>query len=437
MSLNLENLFAVCNPSRTILVKQAGKLDVGGHGIDSPYYIDFGSFRDEIVKNLRRTITLSPNKPTCQLFTGYSGCGKSTELWRLKLELEHRGFHTILFESSQDLDMTDVDILDLLLVIVARVHESLEAFGIQAQPTYLASLIEELSEVFKFELAPGATFAIRISQVVTLSKHNIQFRHKLRHSLELHLKSLLWSINEEFLNKATEELKKHGKKGLALIVDNLDRLEACSLITERSQSKHLFIDKAEHLKQLNCHKVYTIPLQLAFPSELELLQARFDNSRPLILPMVAMRSRHGEIYPVGINLLKQVILARAFPDVGSEYQAQIITELFKQPDSLDSLCIFSGGHIRQLLRLFYGCLQQEDPPISASTVEFIIQADQNNYISAVTESEWQLLHQITQQQNLMSIPSHQALLQKMFIFAYRYQNERWMALNPLLANNKL
>jgi len=57
-------------------------------------------------------------------FTGHIGCGKSTELLRLKTELEQQGFHVVYFESSQDLDMADVDISDILLAIASSCSNS-------------------------------------------------------------------------------------------------------------------------------------------------------------------------------------------------------------------------------------------------------------------------------------------------------------------------
>ncbi len=39
---------------------------------------------------LRRTITNQIEESSCQLFTGHIGCGKSTELFRLKDELERQ-----------------------------------------------------------------------------------------------------------------------------------------------------------------------------------------------------------------------------------------------------------------------------------------------------------------------------------------------------------
>ena len=44
---------------------------------------------------------------------GHIGCGKSTELFRLKDKLEQQGYHVVYFEFSEDLDMGDVDISDI------------------------------------------------------------------------------------------------------------------------------------------------------------------------------------------------------------------------------------------------------------------------------------------------------------------------------------
>jgi len=77
MGLDLPRFYAACNPSKPLAM---------GNAEERQYYIDFASVRGgKIIEALRRTITtLSPDRPTCQLFTGHIGCGKSTELLRLK-----------------------------------------------------------------------------------------------------------------------------------------------------------------------------------------------------------------------------------------------------------------------------------------------------------------------------------------------------------------
>ena len=59
------------------------------------------------------------------------GSGKSTELLRLKAQLQKEGFHVVYFESSKDLDMGDVDITDILLAIARQVSEGIESLKIK------------------------------------------------------------------------------------------------------------------------------------------------------------------------------------------------------------------------------------------------------------------------------------------------------------------
>ena len=77
MTFDLTRFYQACNPNKTLDQSKAE---------DRQYYIDFSEVRGaEIIREFRRTIALlSPEIPTCQLFTGHIGCGKSTELLRLK-----------------------------------------------------------------------------------------------------------------------------------------------------------------------------------------------------------------------------------------------------------------------------------------------------------------------------------------------------------------
>jgi hypothetical protein len=84
----------------------------------------------KIIEDLKDNIAMwSPDEPTCQLFTGHIGCGKSTELWLLKQQLEAEGFHVVYFESDKDLEMGDLDVSDILLTIARQVIESLNTLG--------------------------------------------------------------------------------------------------------------------------------------------------------------------------------------------------------------------------------------------------------------------------------------------------------------------
>jgi hypothetical protein len=429
MKLHLPTFFKACNPAKTLVV---------GNPEDRQYYIDFSAVRGgRIIEALGRTITrLSPDEPTCQLFTGHIGCGKSTELFRLKAQLEQQQFHVVYFESSKDLDMADVDVTDILLSIAKAVSESLEALGIHLKPRYFAKLFTDIKDFLQtpIELSTQAELSVGIAKITAKTKDSPQLRDQLRQHLEPRTKGILDAINEEILGQGIEELKLRGKKGLVVIVDNLDRVDPRPMPSGRSQSEYLFIDRGSQLRGLKCHMVYTLPLALMFSNEYEALKNRLGAGvAPKVLPMVPVKLRDGRDSPKGMALLRQLVLARAFPNVDAQGRLNLIPEVFDHPETLDRLCRISGGHVRSLLGLLYNCLQQEDPPFSRSSLESVIKGSRDDLSLAVDDQEWEMLSQVVQQQIVKGEKECQILLRSGFVYEYRDEDGRWFGINPALA----
>jgi hypothetical protein len=428
MVLDLPKFYSASNPSKPLSM---GTLE------ERQYYIDFSPVRgNKIIESLKRTITLiSPNEPTCQLFTGHIGCGKSTELLRLQSELEQQGFHVVYFESSQDLDMADVDITDILLSVAGQVSESLEAVKIRIKPSYFANLFTEIVDFLQtpIELEAEAELSVGIGKITAKTKESPKLRRRLREYLEPRTAGILESINKELLGRATAELKKRGKAGLVVIVDNLDRVDIRPLPSGRSQPEYLFIDRGEQLRRLNCHVVYTIPLSLSFSNDAETLKNRLGGGlTPKVLPMVPVRLRNGQEFDQGMNLLREMVMVRAFPRESKEKQLQLVTEVFDTQETLNRLCRISGGHLRNLLGLLYDCLRQEEPPISRECLELVIRERRDYLTSSIDDEEWKLLFQVVQQQTVKGDAEYQTLLRSMWVFEYRDRDGCWYGLNPAL-----
>jgi hypothetical protein len=428
MGLNLSRFYRACNPSKPLIV---GEVE------DRQYYIDFSSVRgSKIIESLKRTITLiSPDEPTCQLFTGHIGCGKSTELLRLKSELEQDGFHVVYFESSQDLDMADVDITDILLSVARQVSESLEAIKIRLKPSYFTNLFGEIVDFLQtpIELETEAELSVGIGKITAKTKESPKLRRRLREYLEPRTAGILESLNKELLERATTELKRRGKAGLVVIVDNLDRVDIRPLPSGRTQPEYLFIDRGEQLRRLNCHVVYTIPLSLIFSNDCETLRNRLGGGlTPTILPMVPIRQRDGKEFQEGMDLLRRMVMVRAFPNDILEKQLELTSVVFDTPETLDRLCRVSGGHVRNLLGLLFDCLRQDNPPISRECLERVIRARRDYLTSSIDDQEWELLFQVVQHQTVKGDAEYQTLLRSMFVFEYRDRDGCWYGINPAL-----
>lgn len=431
-NLEFEQFFQSCNPSRPLMM---------GNAADRRFYVDFASVRGgKIIEALLRTITLiSPDTPTCQLFTGHIGCGKSTELLRLKADLEERDFHVVYFESTEVMDMADVDITDILLAIAGQVSKSLEDMKIRLQPNYFVRLFSEVKDFMQtpIDLEVSAELSVGIAKIAAKTKESHQLRRRLRDYLEPRTEGILQSINTELLDPARNLLKARGKKGLVVIVDNLDRVDIRLLASGRSLPEYLFIDRGDQLRKLNCHLVYTIPLALTFSNDYALLRARLGGGYGAkLLPMIPVRQRDGEINKQGLMLMEQMVLARAFPEVLPTKRLELVTKVFDSKDTLDRLCLVSGGHVRDLLGLLFDCLREQDPPFDRQCVETIIQRYRDERARPIDSDEWELIFQVVQQQNVKGDIEYHTLLRSLFVFEYRDDKGVWFAINPVLAETE-
>lgn len=442
MSLDLGRFYRASNPGKTI------KLD---DEQERKYYIDFSPVRGgRVTRELERTITLlSPDDPTTQLFTGHIGCGKSTELLWLRYELERQGFHVVYFESSQDLVMADVDVTDVLLSIARQVADSLEATNISLEPTGFKALLAGAVKLLNTEIElsaqanvpglgeigfdhkKGFSLGLGIGKLTAKAKNSPELRSQLRQYLEPRTDTILQAINSELLEPANQALKNNGKQGLIVIVDNLDRIDNTPKMSGRTQPEYLFVDRGEQLKQLHCHVVYTIPLVLMFSNDWSRLTNRFGVD-PKVLPMVQVQNRDGSAHEPGLALLRQMILARAFPDLSPEQRLEHINEIFASPELLDRLCLINGGHVRRTLMMLYSCLQQEDPPLSATGLERVIRIQRDKLAQAINPEEWALLRQVQATRLVSGEEQHKTLLRSMFVFEYHDEQGRWFDVNPLL-----
>ena len=470
MALDLKKFFQATNPGKTLFVDNNQE--------DYKYYIDFSSVRGgQIIEELKDNITLwHRDEAYCQLFTGHIGCGKSTELLLLKAQLEREGFHVVYFDSSQDLEMGDVDVSDILLAIARRVSESFDYLA-NSQPKTIQDVIKQVSLLLqteieltaeaeipgiekekansedKFEVEVGipgigkissyqkegvSLVAPLIGKISAKTKASPDLRGKLRGHLEPRTSGILEAINQELLAPGIIQLKELGKQGLVVIVDSLDKIDNIPKPWGRSQQEYLFVDRGEQLRSLNCHVVYTMPLSLRFSNDFNTLKQRFLTT-PFVLPMVSIKLKDGSQCEAGMQLLRQMILARAFPDLTPAQRLTKIGEIFDHKETLDYLCLMSGGHVRELLRLLNDSLKkQKGLPISRDTLEMVITIYRNDQRLGVDQYEWQLLRTVSQEKKVAGDQEYQTLIRSMFVYEYHHSedSESWFDVNPLLATAK-
>jgi len=113
-----------------------------------PRYVDCTEVRgnEDVVTQLFQCITWS-DTITSQLFTGHRGCGKSTELLRLRQRLTDANYAVIYFEADEIIDIEDTEYTDVLVAIALQVFEGLKTLGVNLSDDLLESVFAWFAEV--------------------------------------------------------------------------------------------------------------------------------------------------------------------------------------------------------------------------------------------------------------------------------------------------
>jgi len=451
--LDLRSFYQATHPSQALVPDDPR---------DRQYYIDFAPVRGgrAIEKIQNKIAYFSPDDPTCTLFTGYIGSGKSTELLQLKKALEGDGFQVVYFESSDDLELADLDIPDVLLAISRRICDTLDRVEIDKPRGFMvllqgaAKILQTEFDLTQVELGipekvgiPGGlkftaddggkvSLGFGIGQITAKAKSDPSVREKLNQYLAPRTIKLLEMVNKEILEPAIAKLKEQGKKGLVTIVDNLDRIESRSKIPGRPQPEYIFVDRGEYLAKLRCHTIYTMPLSLKFSNDYGILTQRFDD--PKVLPMIPVYRADGSDRQDSMKLLRNMVLARAFPELSPDLEEtacdRAIAEIFDSRETLDRLCRISGGHVRDLLRLLHTWIEEEmSLPLTRETLEGVIGNFRNEMILPISDTEWKLLRKVRRTKKVSDGEGYQQLIRSRFAFEYREDGKSWFDVNPILA----
>ncbi len=331
-----------------------------------PFYVFCHEVRgnENVLRELGRKIERS-NQATCQLYTGHRGVGKSTELKRLKVDLESKGYRVIYFAVDDDIDEEDAQYTDILLSCTRHVLEELRN---QANPSpliqWLNSRWQSLKDLalteIKFEDMKLETQISQFAKLTATLRQVPSTRQKIREQVDVHSISLLEALNQ-FIAEAKQEL---GTK-LVVIVDNLDRIVPMPRSEGRNNHDEIFLDRSGQLRRLDCHVIYTVPISLVYSNRAAALRDTYGDCQ--VVPMLMVRQRNEQPFPPGLAKVKELISRRVgqfAPDLALE------TAVFDQAEIVDRLCKMSGGHMREVMQLMQTSLDWTDNlPIPASAVQ--------------------------------------------------------------------
>jgi len=391
-----------------------------------------GEFTDKpLVMLMGRHIAFN-DPESIQLFSGFSGCGKSTELLRLKGQLEDAGYFVLYADALDYVNPAEpIDISDLLMVLAGSFSEKLEErLGTDiVWESYWTRAYAFLtgSELRLEEVGIKAGVDLKL-QIKTASS----FRAELQRFLATRIGELKAQVDHFFEDGLKAIRAKRGDDTqVVFIFDSLEQLRGNyqnweSVIRSVDQ---LFSAHIERLRIPYIHVVYAAPPWLKF-----LLHV---GPPVTILPTVHLWNNDAgrTDFADGLNAFRRLLnrrlkvadAARLFgPDAAARDQL------------VDRLIAASAGHPRDLLRLVQETLKRATTlPVTAREVDSVVNAARRDFLPiALDDARW--LADIGRQRDIALRTADERSVERLSRFldshlvCYFVNKQAWYDTHPLI-----
>lgn len=361
-------------------------------GVDDPRYVETVNARAErFQRHFFRTLgydSVSDNfEPPVAgaskhvLFFGHVGCGKSTELARLSRALHASHLYWVVnVDLLALLDPHNINYSDVWLAVAQQLVQRLADDAIPVAPQILRRLEnwfnqQVLTNVqikdFSAELSAGAEIGGGIPSLLKLFgkftsaiKTGSTYRDEIRTVVRNSYGEFIGALNQLFV-AAISAIQDAGRgQQILIVIDGPDRFRG-------DDWRKFFVDDSNQLTQASCVVVYTAPMALKSSG------ARLDAFESLALPMVKLAEFDtGARRVEAFDAMRQVIFKRAH------------YSLFADIDTVDALIEYSGGHMRDALRLLsYSCVEADATPLQRTDIDAAAKRLAGDYRSWIPQGD--------------------------------------------------
>ncbi len=312
------------------------------------YYVDAVAGRGENPANrLIRQFGSNKEKNFKILFAGFRGCGKSTELLKVKRNLD-KDFVIDIFSVREKLDPNNFSISELLIAItmdlLAFVYQNHDAIKLskaltEKLETWSAKTVKEKVSYNYANMQTGAGVDIKAGLGMLLNlfaklsfdfKAGRKFTEIASIETEKTLSDLLLHCNL-IVEEIKTQLHKIGKSNIIIIVDDLEKVNP--EITEK-----LFFNYSSQLTSIACSFIYTFPISLIFNPMYGIIIGEFSSN--LVLPMIKVHDKEWNDYEPGMQVLSDII-DRRIDKTGNLVPPLLLKRFIR-------MC---GGSLRDLFRM--------------------------------------------------------------------------------------
>ena len=384
----------------------------------------------------------TPKDNNAHLLLGHSGCGKSTELYNLKLKLEDSEHPVWKINCMMETDFNHIDHWDIMLLITVGLchiaddrsinipYEVLDAiFDLLESDT---EIIEKTDGSSSVGLSAGAHVKTPslLSGVVKLFA-GITSDFKASQSRSTTIKKKIERRASDWINY-TKEISNRitsgcGGKQPILIFEDLDKLPR--------PEKSFEIFRYNVLAQMPFPIIYTFPISQFYSTDFATIRAFYTHH---VLPMIKVSNKDRSGNTDGIDVMRKIVQKRA--------------DMRLFDDALNLLIVKTGGSLRDLFKGIMSAatrasrrgasqIEVEDAErtsqIEGEDAERALSDLAYELTSRISQKDYQMLKNIYCDQRYREQVPDKAFLVEMMrsLVVLEYRNKkRWHDVHPLIAD---
>jgi hypothetical protein len=316
------------------------------------FYVNrgFHSELKSLMGELEAGARTSPPNNTKFLFVGHTGCGKSTELFRLsniietgegRAEFLRRNFLPIQYSVSEVVGLYHIEFVDIALSIILGIYKEMERLGYVVDDSPARRVYDWLYQTRSsthHEVPlndPGVDFELGLGSLIRLIDVRLKSEGEVREGIRARIRKYVPELIN-LINQVIYEVSTITGKNILLVIDDLDKIQPLDT------ALNIFREHVKSLVSFDCFAIYTAPISLLYDAASkhigQFLEVHY-------MPMFRVHTKDGTPEPTDapdVNILREIIYRRVHPNLFDDNVVQTAIEM-------------TGGILRELIRVIRGC----------------------------------------------------------------------------------
>lgn len=396
------------------------------------FYTDFSGFRKGFnERKIFKYLNINPTTKECnkisqtlKLFlSGHRGTGKTTELLKLKNEIDETTcFFTVFCDlSDEELDVNNIDFIDIVILILEKLIETLKERNIDIPKANIKSFYEwydqriteinsQTDESASIEVEGKAGINLfSLLSLVTKTKGKLSGSNSTKETIRKVFKNKFsdfsLKFNEFILDIKDYLLKNEISKDLLFIIDGFEKIGSLE------DRKKILIDNSNKFVEIKANMIITLPIELF--SEVSRLK---EFASHISFPLITLDNNSKERF-------KEFIYKR------------IEKNLFDSEQTVEKIIYYGAGSPRETLKIISNAyIQAEGEIIDLKSVQDAQKSISEELMKYLDEKEILLLKQVYTKTKIPFSDELAKLLIKKVLLDYEDGLER--EINPILLDNK-